>query len=224
MISHLLWKVAAITNNIKLWILIRESIKAQYQFISRCKTIIRTLPITTNKTDTCEKTEGKETHNIWLLGEAKQYGLVGIDTGRNQEWSLLSDEDICILFWCVIYFIIGFCRLQQDAKFGCIFCATTPPLWEGFLCVSFVDWNTGSSTALPMYPLSRIPSLGPIEFDPAVLFWTCLVLTAVPCPGCTTGPDPELQELPVWPRTCPTSTGFCTVVWPLETRLLKYYF
>lgn len=31
------------------------------------------------------KTEGKETHNIWLLGEAKQYGLVGMDTGRNQD-------------------------------------------------------------------------------------------------------------------------------------------
>lgn len=85
--------------------------------------------------------------------------------------------------------------------------------------VSFLDWNTGSSTALPMYPLSRTPSLRPIEFDPAVLIWTYLVLTTVPCPGCTTGPHPELQELPVWPWTCPISTGFCTVVWPSENFL-----
>lgn len=102
---------------------------------------------------------------------------------------------------------------QQDIKLGCIFCARaryyTSSTGRFPKIVSFLDWYMAQA----QFGLCTHWA-GPQPWTHCQAWvWPCLVLTAAPCPGCTTGP--ELQELPVWSGTCSISTGLCTIVWAL---------
>lgn len=80
MICHLLWKVVTKTNNAKPWILITKSIKAQYQVIIGCKTISRTLPITTSKMDMWKDLKKRKLYHL-ITGKIKT-----VWTDRNRYW------------------------------------------------------------------------------------------------------------------------------------------
>lgn len=54
--------------------------------------------------------------------------------------------------------------------------------------VSFLDWNTGSSTALPLHPLSRTPILDSLQ----TFVWPCCAWCSLLCPALA-APRP-------WPR------------------------
>lgn len=98
---------------------------------------------------------------------------------------------------------VGYLYIQQDIKLSCIVCARARYYGSSTgsfsKTVPFLDWDTGSRTALPMYPLSR------------TWIWPCCAVMDLPGAHCCAlpwlhhWPDPELRSCQFGLRAVPSA-------------------